>query len=491
MRRLMLVAAVALLAGCNNFKDLFSAHADVAAEAGPAELSAERLSDIMAGAKGLRPTRDGAEFVSRLWVDYSLFAQAVARGDVLSDSATIAEAMWPEITNTRANHWHDSLVARRGTVGPEAADSIYRGNDVRVFQHILYRVNQTATPEERAAVEKEARQTLARINRGADFGALASKVSQDPGSAADSGYLPPAHKGDFVAAFDSAGWKLAPGQVSDLVTTQYGYHIIKRPVESAVRDRLLDWVQESAAEELDRAYLDSLSATHHVKVRGEAPALMKAAVADPAAQSKSKDKLVDFDGGALTVSDFLMWTRALPPQVVGQISQAQDSQLVQFATALTQNVLLVRQADSAKIGLTPEEWGGMQEMFRAQLDTLRQEMELGSDASDSTVAEAERLKVAQLKVKKYFDDLMSGKAHLRPLPSTLGYVLRERGHYEVHPAGIQRAVEMAAAKQAKADSASGKPGTPAVPGQMRPAPGPAPLPQSPAPSSGGQGVSQK
>ncbi|MDQ2669205.1 MAG: hypothetical protein M3Y31_01095, partial [Gemmatimonadota bacterium] len=163
MRRLVLFAGLALtISGCQ-LRDVFSARADVAAEAGEAELSSERLGAILAGPKNLQPNRDAAEFIANLWVDYALLAQALARGEDLTDSATAAEAMWPELAELKGIHWHDTLVARRGTLGPNAVDSAYAGNDVRVFQHILFRVQQTATPEERQAARQQATTTLAQV----------------------------------------------------------------------------------------------------------------------------------------------------------------------------------------------------------------------------------------------------------------------------------------------------------------------------------------
>ena len=56
----------------------------------------------------------------------------------------------------------------------------------------------------------------------------------------------------------------------------------------------------------------------------------------------------------------MRWVQALPPQYVAQLKQADDTMLTQFARILTQNVLLLGQADSAKINVTPEEWKGLQ-----------------------------------------------------------------------------------------------------------------------------------
>ena len=169
MPRLALVMSVLVgsLAACSSFRDLFLAHADVAAEAGSRKLTPERLAQIMNSGKGIKADREVAKFVANIWVDYSLFGQAVANGKVPLDSASIARAMWPQVAELKGTHWHDTLTARRSAFPPTAADSLYRGNDVRVLQHILYRVPPNAVPEVRSAARKKAEGTLARIKRGA------------------------------------------------------------------------------------------------------------------------------------------------------------------------------------------------------------------------------------------------------------------------------------------------------------------------------------
>ncbi|HET6836900.1 MAG TPA: peptidylprolyl isomerase [Gemmatimonadales bacterium] len=488
MRRLVWIPVLLLVAGltaCSSFRDLFSAHADVAAEAGDQTLSPDRLAQIMISGKGVRPDREAANFVANVWIDYSLFGQAVASGKLPLDSASIAEAVWPQLAELKGSHWHDTLMARRSVLPPNAADSVYRGNDVRVLQHILYRVPPNAVPEVRNTARKKAEGTLARIKRGADFGQVASQVSEDPGSKADRGFLPPSPKGRFVPAFDSAGWSLPPGATSGVVETQFGYHIIKRPAADAVRDRLTAYLAQSAGGRLDSIYMDSLAILNQIKIEKGAASAMRGASENPEESRRSKKKLTTFKNGELTVGEFMRWMQALPPQYAAQLKQADDTMLTQFARVLSQNILLLRQADSARIRVTPEEWSAMAAGYRAQVDTLRAEMGLDTAALwDSTAAAADRNKVAAAKVEQYFDRLVSGKSRLRPLPSALATLLRDRSKYRVYDGGLNRSVELAQAERAKTDTSK------AQTGPLQPAPGPAPIPGVTPPAPGAAGPPQ-
>ena len=475
MRRIGLALGVLIPAlftsACDSFRNLFSAHADVAAEAGSQKLTSERLAQVLGSAKGVKPSHETGNFISNVWIDYALFAEAAANGKLPFDSAGIAQVVWPEMAELKGSHWHDTLMARRSIIGPGAADSVYKADQVRVLQHILFRVPPNAVPEVRNVARKKATGTLGRLKRGADFSTLASELSEDPGSRMERGFLPASPKGKFVTAFDSAGWTLAPGGLSGVVETPFGYHIIKRPDQSGARERLSSYLTESAGTRLDSLYMDSLALTRKIKVARGAAATMREAGENPDAARRSNKTLVSFQGGELTVGEFMRWLQALPPQYIAQLKQANDSMLTQFAKILTQNVLLLEQADSAKISITPEEWQGLQARYRSQIDTLRAEMGLDdSTLGDSSVAVAERRKVAALKLEEYFDRLVGGKTRLRPLPSALATLLRERSTYKVHDGGINRAIELAQAESVKADSA--RQGV----GPMQPAPGGPPVP---------------
>lgn len=72
-----------------------------------------------------------------------------------------------------------------------------------------------------------AKSILDSLKRGADFAELAKKYSQDPGSASSGGDLGLAKRGQFVPEFEHAVFDLKPGEISDIVETQFGFHIIQ------------------------------------------------------------------------------------------------------------------------------------------------------------------------------------------------------------------------------------------------------------------------
>jgi peptidyl-prolyl cis-trans isomerase C len=92
--------------------------------------------------------------------------------------------------------------------------------------HILVRVDDKADPAAKKKARAEIDAVLKQVKAGGDFAKLAQQHSQD-GSAAQGGDLNYFAKGAMVPAFDKVAFELEPGQVSDVVTTPFGYHIIK------------------------------------------------------------------------------------------------------------------------------------------------------------------------------------------------------------------------------------------------------------------------
>ena len=116
-------------------------------------------------------------------------------------------------------------------------------NQVHV-QHILFKtVGQTdALVEE---TRKKAEDVLKQAKKGAKFDELAKKYSEDPGSKDKGGDLGWIREGQTVPEFEKSAFSMAPGQISDLVKTQYGFHIIKVLEKQTAHTKPFEEVKDS------------------------------------------------------------------------------------------------------------------------------------------------------------------------------------------------------------------------------------------------------
>ncbi|MHB1021075.1 MAG: peptidylprolyl isomerase [Acidobacteriaceae bacterium] len=103
----------------------------------------------------------------------------------------------------------------------------YTVKDQVKVSHILIAVPAGASAAVDAAAKAKAEGILKQIRGGANFADLAKKYSDDPGSKAQGGELGYIQHGATVPEFDKTAFSLKPGQVSDVIKTQFGYHILK------------------------------------------------------------------------------------------------------------------------------------------------------------------------------------------------------------------------------------------------------------------------
>jgi peptidyl-prolyl cis-trans isomerase C len=172
-------------------------------------------------------------------------------------------------------------VEPRLAVTEQELDAFYKSNPDQFKEqesvrasHILFGVPKDAAPAAKQATRTEAEGVLKRAKAGEDFAALAKQYSKDPGSAAVGGDLNFFPKGQMVPAFDAAAFAMKTGDISELVETEFGFHIIKltdrragRTVPLAeVKDRLEGFLKQRKQQELVQQYLLSLKAKYRVEV---------------------------------------------------------------------------------------------------------------------------------------------------------------------------------------------------------------------------------
>jgi peptidyl-prolyl cis-trans isomerase C len=110
-------------------------------------------------------------------------------------------------------------------------------------RHILYTSEHGDSDEERSQAEQNAEAARKRALAGEDFAGLAKELSQGP-SAKDGGDLGFFSAGSMVPAFSEAAFALDPGEISEVVETQFGFHVIKVEERRDAATRPLDEVRE-------------------------------------------------------------------------------------------------------------------------------------------------------------------------------------------------------------------------------------------------------
>jgi hypothetical protein len=499
MRSRLLIGAAAActtLVACSGLKDALTAHVDVVARAGSQELSVNRLGDLLGNAKIQVPvTKDNASIIADLWTGYQQIALAAAHNDSLNDKKAIDAAFAPLVNQQKLNRYMDSVSKTLKVDSATEASYNSAAGGLLAARHILIGFKNPgvpATQAEKDSVRKKAEQVRAQVT-DANFSEMAQKYSTDPTAKQNSGNLGVFPAGMMVAAFSTATKALKPGEISQPVESQFGYHIIQRMPYAKVAKDFAASYGSVASHVADSLYLDQIEKESNIQVKDNAPSMMKDAAKDAAKHRSDKGVLATFKGGQLTVADFLSWVDAAPPQqqLLQRIPQSPDSALKPFAKQLAQQQILLARAEAAHVDIPAE----MRTNLYSSVAQLVQQVwsTLGVDPkqlADSAKNTAEKERLAAGRVDAYLDRMMAGQAQVINVPAPIKKMLDAKYESSVNPQGVDRAVERAQKVRASADSArsanqpksavpipgmGGPPGAPPA-GEQPPAAAPTPAP---------------
>jgi parvulin-like peptidyl-prolyl isomerase len=466
MKRTFAIAAAAAftLSACSGLKDALNAHTDWVARAGSADLSVTRLATLLG--KSRAPIRkDIAKSISNVWIDYQLLGVAAAHNDSLSDPKLVDEAMWPALANLKARKWYDIVSKTWGVEDTTAAQRQWASGEMLAADHILL-FTQNMNDEQKAVVKKKIDAIRATVTP-ANFADVASKNSQDTQSARQGGSLGIFPKGTMVPEFEKALQALKPGEISPVIQTAYGYHIIRRPTYDKIKTQLIQASKGRSVAVAESTYLANLEKAGKIEVKKDAVSTVRAIGNDPDAYRRDNTVIATSLAGKFTAARLVGWLETLPPnaRILDQIKQAPDSMIISLVRRFANNELVLRQADSAKVQIDTAEIAQMHASF---INAVRQAWsQLGItpvSLADSGKTEGDREKLAVKRIDDYFDRMVQEAAAFVSVPTPVANVLREKYSHSSNDAGFDRAVEQAAKIRNSADSArsAGQPAT-AVP----------------------------
>jgi hypothetical protein len=422
---------------------------DIAAQAGQDSLPVNRLEGWVARVPSGRPsTRDG-EFVGTVWVDYTLLARAATGPGALTGDSTVSAALMPDRALLVLRQWHDTLVARRPRVPAARVDSLYAGNEFRLFQQILLPIKDQQDVRAIAGTRAQADSILAKARAGADFTELVRARSQDSTGRAD-GYMPIARRGSLPPEFERIAWRIKEGDVGG-VPSRFGLHVVRRPPLAQIRERFRQYAESLATRRADSLHLDSLTRARHLATTDKVVPVLRAFFEDAGTRKTATDPLVTWDGGKLALPELAIWIDMLPARAYLDLRGASDLTLQGFAKEIGQQQLLLQEARAAGITVAAADEAALDSAYRRSLGESLALLR----ASDSTAIPASEVPA---RVAALLDALTVDKVKWRPLPGALGAVMRARSGYRLHDAGIAAAVKGAQAKATpKRDSTPGQP----------------------------------
>ena len=192
-------------------------------------LSIDDAVDLLVDEERLAADAGVVKAVAELWLNYTLLAEATATDSTFSmldfEPLVMRRAQQVMVFQLR-----DSVIQVDTFMTEEELRQLYETEEPALemrARHIMFRLPIGATQVQRDSVAAALSGVRDRVLRGENFSGVARELSQDPGTALNGGDLGSFGRGDMVAPFEEAVLALQPGEISEVVETPMGLHIIR------------------------------------------------------------------------------------------------------------------------------------------------------------------------------------------------------------------------------------------------------------------------
>jgi parvulin-like peptidyl-prolyl isomerase len=444
---LVLLAGAIATTACDSLGQAMTSHTDVLARAAGHELSVERAAGMVAPQRQIPAQAEVVDAVANLWVDYVLLATAASQDSTLK-SVQLDLLIRPYVDREIVVKLRDKVISVDSSFTEDELRAEFEKNapglQVRA-RHILIRMPADAAPAQRDSVRALATMLRDSARGGADFGALAQEYSAD-GSAAQGGDLGFFPRGRMMAPFDSAAFALAPGEISDLVETPYGLHVIKveerqTPDFDDVRDDFRQTAIEERSSQAEQQYIEGLVEPLGVTIQEGAIENAKEMARKPGMQLRGRAAnrgLVSYRGGELSAAEFLDVMRGWPAPQRGQLAASTDEIISDVLQGLTRNEILVQQAKNEGLDLSKAEQDSIREQAVA---TLQQAASIAGLTSIQPQDGETMSQAIDRRVNSYLESILKGEQSVVPL-GPVSFSLRSQYGGEV----FERAFPMVVAR---------------------------------------------
>jgi hypothetical protein len=417
------------------------------AQAGALRLTIEDAAQMLAPVDQLPNDPEVVRALSDFWIDYALLAQ-VMNGPGGIDGLDLKPILEQQENQSLVIQLRDLVIDVDEDISDDELREIYeteRPGEQVSARHILLLFPTDATQAQRDSVRALAVDLRGRARTPAAFAALAEEFSGDPGSASRGGDLGFFPRGVMVSEFEQAAFALQPGQMSDVVETQFGLHIIRVderefPAFTDIRDQLQMQIVMDRTAQAESIFVAGVEERGAIQIQDGAFAVLREIAKNPEATLSSRAAgrtLVRYTGGSYTAGEYRDFILQQPPQIRPQIEMAQDQDLEGLLENLVRSELLVGEAKSR--GLTPnrEEIDELANELRSQYREFAEALGL----TGIQPGQGETLNQAILRqVNELLARVVRGEQDIFPLQA-LAQPLRAQFKAQTSEAGVTKTVE--------------------------------------------------
>jgi hypothetical protein len=393
----------------------------------------------------VQPSREAASVYVSAFVDAALLRRALLRGIPLTDSAMVASAIAPDAVRGQILQILQDRETNMAVVTDAQADSLARLGAVRIFQHILLRVqDQTDSASVQAALDRMDG-VLQQLRDGAEFGELARRASEDSSTAPGDGYLPPLRRAELPpqGRFAATVWALQPGEISQVVRSGAGFHLVRRASVAEARPGLKGWLGPRLARHADSVWADSLLQARNLEVDDAAATRLRALSIEPYSGGGDQP-FATWDGGDLSAAEMRTWVAVLPATERATLPISSDSANNLLIKQIAERELVWEASRPGTPRVTPEAWEALAPQYRQIVAALTEQYRDALVVGDSNTA-----------LRRFVSDITTGALPYRPLPGALGAVLRDEAIVTINENALERIVGSASEQwQTRNDSAA-------------------------------------
>lgn len=452
MRRWSTASLLALplltLAGCGDAASPRLGSSDLAS-AGRLTLSVEQAAQLLAPVQELPNDGEVVRALAEFWMDYTLLALAVTEtdGDGIAQ-LDLSSVLEPQENQSVIMRLREAVIDENIEISDEELEAFFEaerpGEEVRA-RHILLLFPTDATQAQVDSVRNLAEDLRDRARAGANFANLASEWSEDPGSAQRGGDLDFFPRGMMVPSFEEAAFSLAPGEISDIVESQFGLHIIRvedrrTPTLDEIRDDLRMGLRQERIAQAESIFVAGVEEAANIRVEDNAASLMKEVAEQdeqPLTGRSASRVLARYQGGTYTAGEFQKFLISQGPGLRPQVVMAEDQDLLNFLENLVRSELLLVEARARGIEADQEEVQAVRESI---LDQYRQIAEIVG-VSEITVADGQsRNDAVSAAILGILEQVIRGEADVFPLQN-LALPLRQKYGSKLSESSVDRVVE--------------------------------------------------